>query len=297
MSESSQLFVGITTWNSGLLLPLCLDSLKRTAPHADVVVLDNESTDETQTIARSSGARVVVKRCGQADALNMLAAMSDRPYTVLLHADVVFISSEWARTVIARFAGNVALVSPEDIGCGPYTRPWGKDMPESSFMCFATRHVERIKVRRWFRRFRVPYFRNAVDFYGDHVTYNLPGRLAKAGLAWVPMSVHVSEYLDHPYFVPRLPLTHWAPQMGHLRYGLGNFYSLDGVITHYHNWYDRRIDRTKRFDPEDTLEIDGGGVPVAYLKAYTDNFMADYREGKVSVPDLSSARKWRWMDL
>ena len=45
MSPSAQLFIGITTWNSELLLPLCLDSLKRTAPDSEVVVLDNESID------------------------------------------------------------------------------------------------------------------------------------------------------------------------------------------------------------------------------------------------------------
>jgi glycosyltransferase involved in cell wall biosynthesis len=287
VSESSQVFVGITTWNSEVLLPLCLDSLRRTAPEAEIVVLDNESTDGTQAIAREAGARVVAKRCGQADALNALAAMSGRPHTVLVHSDVVFMSPDWVRTVLARCTGNVALVAPEDIGCGPYTRPWGKNMPESSFMCFATRHFERIRVRRWYRRFRVPHFRRLVDFYGDHITYNLPRRLAEAGLAWVPMSVHVSEYLDDPFFVPTFALKHWMPEMGHLRYGLGNFYSLDGVVTHYHNWYDRRVDLTKQFEPQETLEVDGGGVPVAYLKAYTDNFMTDYRLGKVNVPAVA----------
>jgi glycosyltransferase involved in cell wall biosynthesis len=288
MSASSQLFAGITAWNSELLLPLCLDSLRRTAPQAEIVVLDNESTDDTQAIARSFGAKIVVKRCGQADALNSLAALSNRRYTVLIHADVVFISPDWVKTVVAHITGNIALVSPEDIGCGPYTRPWGKGMPESSFMCFATRYLEKIIVRRWFRRFRVPYYRKSFDFYGDHITYNLPGRLAAAGLAWVPMAVHVSQHLDEPYFVPDFPLQHWSPEMGHLRYGLGNFYSLDGVMTHYHNWYDRRADKTKNFEPEETLEVNGGGVPIAYLKAYTENFMSDYRQGKLNIPKLPS---------
>lgn len=288
MSASSQLFVGITAWNSELLLPLCLDSLRRTAPLAKVVVLDNESTDGTPALARSFGATVVVKRCSQADALNALVALSSRPFTLLIHADVVFMSDAWVETVLAGFADGVALVSPEDIGCGPYTRPWGKGMPESSFLCFVTQHLRKLMIRRWFRRFRVPYYRRGMDFYGDHITYNLPRRLAEADLAWVPMSVHVSDHLDDPYFVPTRPLRHWLPQMGHLRYGLGNFYSLGGVITHYHNWYDRRVIKTKRFDEEETLEVDGGGVPVAYLKAYTDNFISDYRQGKVAVPAATS---------
>lgn len=286
MSASSKLFVGITTWNSELLLPLCLDSVRRTAPDAEVVVLDNESTDSTLEIARRFGARVVSKRCGQADALNTLAGMSSRPYTALIHADVVFLSPRWVETVLARLEGNVALVSPEDIGCGPYTRPWGKDMPESSFMCFATARMKQLKHRRWLRRFRIPYYRKQVDFYGDHITYNLPQRISEAGLGWVPMTVHVSEELSEPYYVPDFALQHWRPEFGQLRYGLGNFYSLDGVVTHYHNWYDRRVDKTKQYDPHETLEINGGGVPVAFLKAYTENFMDDYAKGTVVLPAL-----------
>jgi glycosyltransferase involved in cell wall biosynthesis len=287
MSHPSPLFVGITTWNSELLLPLCLDSLRRTAPHAEVVVLDNESTDETRAIARSFGASVIARRCSQADALNALAALSNRPYTLLVHSDVVFMAPNWTDIVLASFGSDTALVSPEDIGCGPYTRPWGKDMPESSFMCFATRHLRRLEVRRWFRRFRVPWYRKGVDFYGDHVTYNLPRRLADSGLVWVPMSVHVSEHLDEPCYVPDRPLEHWSPQMGHLRYGLGNFYSLNGTVTHYHNWYDRKVARTRHVDPRETLEVNGSGVPVAYLKAYTDAFIADYWRGEVRIPRVA----------
>lgn len=287
MSASSRLFIGITAWNSEQLLPLCLDSVRCTAPDAEVIVLDNKSTDATQDIARRFGARVVSRLCGQADALNALTAASGRPYTTLIHADVVFMSPRWVEMVVARLSGDIALVSPEDIGCGPYTRPWGKGMPESSFMCFDTSRLDKLKVRRWFRRWRIPYCRKDVDFYGDHITYNLPQRLAEAGLGWVPMAVHVSEHLTEPYYVPDFPLQHWLPQLGHLRYGLGNFYSLDSVVTHYHNWYDRRIDKTKRFDPRETLEINGGGVPVAFLKAYTENFMRDYSQGSVVLPDLS----------
>ena len=157
-------------------------------------------------------------------------------------------------------------------------------------MCFATRHLQSVMVRRWYRRFCVPYYRWLVDFYGDHITYNLPRRLAAANLSWLPMSVHLSASAEEPYFVPKFPLKHWLPQMGHLRYGLGNFYSLGGVVTHYHNWYDRRVVRTKEFEEKETLEVDGGGVPVAYLKAYTDNFIADYWRGTISIPVLAAPK-------
>lgn len=287
MTPSSQLFIGITTWNSEQFLAICLDSLRRTAPDAEIVILDNESSDDTLAIAGRFDARIVVKRSGQGDALDALATLSKRPFTLLIHADVVMISPIWVETVLKRFKANVALVSPEDIGCGPFTRPHGRGKPESSFMCFETRHIDKLRVRRWMRKFRLPYYKSRVDFYGEHVTYNLPMRLADAGLTWFPMKVHVSEYRERPYYVPTFKLLHWMVEMGHLRYGLGNFYSLDGVVTHYHNWYDRRVDRTKKFEPTETLEINGGGVPVEYLKAYSERFIADYKSGQVVIPAVA----------
>ena len=140
MKNASELFVGITTWNSELLLPLCLDSLRRTAPDAKVVILDNESVDNTPRIANKFDARIVSKRCSQGDALNELVRLADRPYTLLIHADVVLMSLRWLEIVLSKLHNVIALVSPEDMGCGPYTRPWGKGKPESSFMFFVTEH-------------------------------------------------------------------------------------------------------------------------------------------------------------
>jgi len=212
--------------------------------------------------------------------------MSDRPYTLLIHADVILMSPHWVELVLSKLKNEIALVSPEDIGCGPYTRPWGKDKPESSFMCFVTEHLKAMRERRWYRRFRIPYYRKQFDFYGDHITYNIPQILKRAGLNWRPMAVHVSNRLEQPHYAPdfELPNWHWSPELGHLQYGLGNFYSLDGVVTHYHNWYDRRVVRTSQDDPMATLELNGEGLLVAYLKSYTTNFINDYWNGKVSIP-------------
>lgn len=286
MGDSSQLFVGVTTWNSELLLPLCLDSLRRTARNAEVVILDNMSVDKTQQIAHGYGVRVVTKRCGQADALNELVRMSNRPFTLLIHADVIMMSPHWVELVLSKLKNEIALVSPEDIGCGPYTRPWGKDKPESSFMCFVTEHLKAMRERRWYRRFRIPYYQKQFDFYGDHITYNIPCKLTRAGLNWLRMAVHVSNRLEQPHYVPdfELPNWHWSPELGYLQYGLGNCYSLDGVLTHYHNWYDRRVVRIGQNDPIATLEVNGHGLPVAYLKSYTTNFINDYLRGSVAIP-------------
>lgn len=286
MTDSSQFFVGITTWNSETWLPLCLESLKRTAPQAKVVILDNKSNDKTLQIAHDFGIQVVLKTCGQADALNELVKLSDKPYTLLIHADVVLLSPRWIELVLSKLKNKTALVSPEDIGCGPYTRPWGKDKPESSFMCFVTKHLKLMQQRYWYRRYGIPYYLKKFDFYGDHVTYNIPQRLNQFGLNWVPMSVHVSNRLSQPHYMPdfELPNWHWSPELGHLQYGLGNFYSLDGIVTHYHNWYDRKVAKTMQDDPKATLELNGQGLPVAYLKSYTTNFITDYLKNNVAIP-------------
>jgi len=281
---SSDLNVGITAWNSETFLPLCLDSLRRTVPDAHVTVFDNESVDATPRIARERGATVWRRKCPQGEALDALARASTRPYTLLVHADVVLLSQDWWPVVRARLEAGAALVSPEDIGCGPYTRPFGRGMPESSFMCFRTDAFPHLRTRLWSRFARLPYFRRRVDFFGDHVTYNLPSRLAAAGLRWQAMRVHVSTLLDKPFFTADWKPVHWRVELGRLDYGLGNFYSLDGLVTHYHNWYDRRIDTTRGHAARETLESNGGGMPAAYLHAYSARFIADYAAGRVRVP-------------
>ena len=134
------LFVGITSWNSELLLGHCLDAVERTTNPdlTRIVVLDNESVDSPRAIAESRGVEVVTRSCTQPQALNHLFDLSHSNYTLLIHSDVILLSPKWLDLCEAYLTGNVAMVSPEDIGCGPYTRPWGKGMPESSFMLFRT---------------------------------------------------------------------------------------------------------------------------------------------------------------
>lgn len=57
-ASSSALFVGITSWNSGDFLPLCIGSLQESVPEAEILVLDNFSSDGSADLARSLGARV-----------------------------------------------------------------------------------------------------------------------------------------------------------------------------------------------------------------------------------------------
>jgi len=117
------LFVGMASF-----LPAWLIALRDVidARETHLVVLDNDSTDGTADIARRFGAEVIVRRSGQAYALMDLFNRSRAEFTLLLDADVVLPDRRWLDVCAAHLTGNVALVSPEDIGCGPYTRPWGR---------------------------------------------------------------------------------------------------------------------------------------------------------------------------
>lgn len=206
----NDLFVGITTWNSELLLAHCLRSIRRTTDslRVRIGVVDNMSTDRSVEIARDMGVQVHEERCSQAIGLNRLLAMSDAKHTLLIHSDVILLSSDWYATCSRHLTGTVALVSPEDIGYGPLTRPYGAGKPESRFMFFDTQ---------------------------------------KAMRAFTP------EY--------------WSEDLGHLRYGMGNFYSVDDQITHYHNWFDR-VPKDVPMESRETTEGNGKGLPDTRLRPY-----------------------------
>lgn len=281
------LFVGITTWNSAAFLPHSLAALRRNTDErrTRVMVLDNFSTDATADVAHRFGAEVVRRRSGQAAALADLFNFSHSELTLLLHADVVLLAPEWLEVCARRLEGDVALVSPEDIGCGPFTRPWGHGMPESSFLLFRTALARRTRQWQWRQRFkmRLPY--RALDFNGDHVTYNLPRRLAERGLRWHPMSVHTSPRVDAPIYTPRFDAPRWQPELAMYRYGLGNFYSLDGVITHYHNWFERAFEDVDDMSTS-TLPEASGELPLAFVKRYTRDFLDDLQRGSVQFPEV-----------
>lgn len=274
-----ELFVGVTSWNSALFIGACLDALRSTLADAPfrVVVMDNGSTDATAHIARDKGAEVVDVKISQADALNRLAAQSDAPYTLLIHADVVMLGANWFRLCRAEIEAGRALVSPEDIGCGPLTRAFGKDMPESSLLFFETRALKRLREIMWTGRRFFSRPRLAVDFYGPHVTHRLPEKLAARGMQWRPMNVHWSAPTKEPIYFPSEPAPVWSEELAYLTYGLGNFYSLGGEITHYHNWYDR-------------IHAENGAGPVRcdfpydYIVATTTRFLSDLAKGTLLIP-------------
>lgn len=282
---TTDLFVGVTTWNSERFLEHCLRSVRETTKGLSMTlgVVDNASQDRSVEIARDFGAQVRVEYSRQAIALNRLLSMSQARHTLLIHSDVVLLSPLWYQTCSRRLTGNVALVSPEDIGCGPMTRPYGAGKPESCFMLFDTAKARDCRTWAWTRRRGIPWPKLHLDLDDHYVTHDLPATLARRGYTWQPMRVLTSPREANPVYSPPFTPEYWSEDLAYLRYGMGNFYSLDGVVTHYHNWFDR-VPKDLPADSLLTTDGDGRGLPSAYLSLTTRRFLDDLASGRLVVP-------------
>lgn len=288
--SSKSVFVGITSWNSQLFLPHCLRSLIETTKGIDIsiCVLDNNSTDDSVAVAKSFGVEVIQAGCTQPQALSFLINHSKADYTLLIHSDVIFIDPRWPLLCMDKINGSVVLVSPEDIGCGPMTRPFGLNMPESSFMFFNTKQIKKCRHmvllptrKRFFPQYEF-------EFNGDHVTHNIPATLSRRGFRWFAMNVLTSNVVSEPLFKPSKTPAVWSDELMYLRYGLGNFYSIDGIITHYHNWYDRIS--TQSHSPLNTVDSKKD-FPADFIHDYTSRFLSDYQHNNLDLPiDLNIRR-------
>ena len=94
---ASELFIGITSWNSQMFLPTCLQAIRATTAHlrVRVCVVDNVSSDASARIAEEHGAGVISRSCTQPEAFNLLLRRSREPHTLFLHADVVLLHPHW----------------------------------------------------------------------------------------------------------------------------------------------------------------------------------------------------------
>src|SRR5947209_16071193 len=97
------------------------------------------------------------------------------------------------------------------------------------------------------------------------------------------MRVHASPKEPAPAYVPQFTPEYWSEELGYLRYAMGNFYSLDGEVTHYHNWFDR-VPKDVPLDSRDTTEGGGKGLPMAFLSLGTRNFIEDLKAGRLVLP-------------
>lgn len=286
------LFVGITTWNSELFLEYCLNSIRKTTDGLQVRigVVDNLSSDRSVEISRDMGAEVRLEYCSQAIALNRLLSMSDARHTLLIHSDVVLISPVWYRTCTRHLTGNIALISPEDIGCGPLTRPYGAGKPESCFMLFDTAKARHSRTWKWIRRRGIPWLILHLDLEDYYVTHDLPKTLGRRGYTWHPLKVHPSPREASPVYEPPFTPEYWSEELSFMRYGMGNFYSLDGQITHYHNWFDR-VPKDVPANSRDTTEGKGKGLPLAYLSLCTHRFIEDLKAGRIVYPPIDEQQR------
>ncbi|MBC7605025.1 MAG: hypothetical protein H7255_20505, partial [Ramlibacter sp.] len=133
---------------------------------------------------------------------------------------------------------------------------------------------------RWVQRFKMKLPQRIMNFYSANVTHYLPGELQARELTWMPMKVHTSRHLAQPVYEPREDARCWVDELATLEYGLGNFYSVDGEITHYHNWYERQLDNehVKR-------QPDKATIPLDYISQRSKQFLRDLSAGTVGLPD------------
>ena len=269
-------FIGMTTWNDAAFVARTLPALQRTLDGvaARIVAWDNGSVDDTLDVLRKLGVETRVRRCAQADALDGLLALSDAPYTLLLHSDVFVLAPGWfALLRDALHATGAALISPEDIGLGNYRRHAFRAMPESSFMFCDTAKIRACRQLRPLPallknalRFRYLSGLRGIGFDAPHITH---------GLTWEMM---------RPLPSPRLPEP-WSTdpafaEESRFTYGDGNFYAYHGVITHYHNWYARYV------TPQADLAGAMDDAQQAYSRAYTTRFFADFDAGTIHLPEV-----------
>jgi GT2 family glycosyltransferase len=101
-SESPAVSVIIPTWNQSRLVASVLDNLRRqTIAPAEVLIVDNGSTDDTMSVAERKGARVVAlsQNRGFAGAVNAGIMESRFDWLLLLNNDVD-LNPDWLETAI-----------------------------------------------------------------------------------------------------------------------------------------------------------------------------------------------------
>lgn len=109
--------VGIVSWQTAELLDRCLAALPAALDgvEAEVVVVDNASTDGSAEVARARGARVIVnsRNVGYARAMNQALAGTEAPFLIAINPDTVALPGSLA-ILVRRLSDDpsLALVAP-----------------------------------------------------------------------------------------------------------------------------------------------------------------------------------------
>jgi hypothetical protein len=104
------------------------------------------------------------------------------------------------------------------------------------------------------------------------------------------MKVHPSPAESSPVYTPSFTPEYWSEDLSFLRYAMGNFYSLDGEVIHYHNWFDR-VPKDVPLTSTDTTESGGRGLPLAYLSLGTRRFLEDLSANGLVLPSPHDAQQ------
>lgn len=288
-----ELFIGMTTWDDAFFLPTSLQSIKNCFDgivEYTVCVIDNESKDKSREIAADFGCNVIVKASSQADALNILLDRSNGKFTLFLHSDVALLTRELWRLLNVSIDARNVLVSPEDIGMGEFwRRSYGAGMPESSFMFWKTEQALKLRSFSLYRKWnlgsllRHPLYyipKQRFDFYGPHITHRIPAILELKGLSWTQMGVHSTPKARQQWYENKDADAKWSNDWAQYEYGFGNFYSLKGCFSHYHNWL------TRELSPNNPARrLNGNGVPIAFIRGYTERFINDFQKNTIRFPE------------
>lgn len=286
MRLSGDICVGITTWDDEEIIQVLIDSILNSfvINTYSLMAFDNCSKDKTVKILKKNGILTLSKNRPQACALNELLNRSCAKYTLLIHSDVVFLSDNLNSIIYDCVDDNTILLSPEDIGCGPYfRRDLGANKPESSFMCFNTElakkmrkfgYYEKRSLKKIVKRPSLVLPEYHFNFWGPHITHDIPDLLSEKNLSWKKMNVEPSRYepgVWSDYLNNKTTNEKKLIEARDYIYGLGNFYRVDGKLTHYHNWFARTLSGNKSYQ----------GIPSDFVVAYTKRLMSDYKSGEI----------------
>lgn len=108
---ASSIAVAIPCFNEAAAIPAVLAAWRQALPGAELVVFDNNSTDQTGDLARASGARVVeVPRQGKGHAVRAaFADLADRNVVVLVDGDGTYPASEVGRLLAPLLDGSADM--------------------------------------------------------------------------------------------------------------------------------------------------------------------------------------------
>jgi glycosyltransferase involved in cell wall biosynthesis len=105
--------VVVPTRNSAKTLRACLESLRAQTHACEIIVVDNQSSDETCLIAEDLADRVLVRGPERSAQRNAGAALTSAPIVGFIDSDMILSTNVIAEVVVEIEAGSASVVVPE----------------------------------------------------------------------------------------------------------------------------------------------------------------------------------------